>query len=85
MNSQNIAPLKIAVVGPPKVGKTVISNTLSEFSKNPVPDYHPTVGCRILECDKEFTDDQKRNVNYLKSNNLNKVKLQIWDISGDPK
>jgi GTPase SAR1 family protein len=85
MNSQNIAPLKIAIVGPPRVGKTVISNTLSDFSKIPGSDYRPTVGCRILEFDKEFTDDQIRNINYLKSNNLKKIKLQVWDVSGDNK
>ena len=76
-------PFKLAIVGPSKIGKTVIANTLSEFSKIPAADYRPTVGCRILECDKEFTDDQKRNINYLKANNLNKIKLQIFDVSGD--
>jgi GTPase SAR1 family protein len=84
MNSQ-LSSLKIAIVGPLKVGKTVISNTLSEFSKIPAADYIPTVGCRILECDKEFTEDQKRNINYLKANNMNRIKLQIWDVSGDKK
>jgi GTPase SAR1 family protein len=84
MNSQMLS-LKLAIVGPSKVGKTVIANTLSEFSKTPAADYRPTVGCRILECDKEFSDDQKKNINYLRSNNLNKIKLQIWDVSGDTK
>jgi GTPase SAR1 family protein len=75
--------LKIAVIGPSRVGKTVVSNTLSEYSKIPSTDYKATVGCRILECDKEFTEDQKRNINFFKTNN--RIKLQIWDVSGDKK
>ena len=36
-------PLKIVIVGPQKVGKTVIENSLSEFSHTVSPDYHQNV------------------------------------------
>ena len=76
-------PLKIVIVGPQKVGKTVISNSLSEFSTTVSPDYHPTVGCRILELEKPYTDEQVANIPILKNNKLNKVKVELWDTSGD--
>ena len=76
-------PLKIVIVGPQKVGKTVISNSLSEFSTTVSPDYHPTVGCRILELEKPYTDEQASVIPILKNNKLTKVKIELWDISGD--
>ena len=76
-------PLKIVIVGPQKVGKTVIANSLSEFSNTVSPDYHPTVGVRILELEKPYTDEQVANIPVLKKNKLNKVKIELWDISGD--
>ena len=77
--------LKIAVIGPQRVGKTVISNTLSEYLNVVTPEYKPTVGCRILEVEKTFTEDQIKNVKYLKTNNISKCKIQLWDVSGDRK
>ena len=76
-------PLKIVIVGPQKVGKTVIANSLSEFSQTVSPDYHPTVGVRILELEKPYTDEQIANIPVLKNNKLNKVKIELWDMSGD--
>ncbi len=77
--------VKIVVCGPQRVGKTVISNTISEFS-NVIPvEYKATVGVRILECEKEFTEDQIKNIPSYKGKNTNKVKIQLWDISGDKK
>ena len=78
-------PLKIIIVGPPKVGKTVIANYLSEFSHTVSPDYHPTVGVRILELEKPYTDEQVTNIQILKKNKINKVKIELWDMSGDRK
>jgi GTPase SAR1 family protein len=76
-------PLKIIIVGPQKVGKTVIANTISEFSKTVSPDYHPTVGVRILEISKPYTDEQVANIPVLKKNKINKVRIELWDMSGD--
>ena len=86
-SSVNLAktPLKIAIVGPLKIGKTVIANSLSEFSHVVSPDYHPTVSCRILEMEKNFSEDQVKNIPILKNNKLNKVKIELWDVSGDKK
>jgi GTPase SAR1 family protein len=78
-------PLKIVVIGPTKVGKTVLTNTISEFSNIVPQDYRPTTGVRILECGKEFTEDQVKNNKFLKANNLSKSKVQLWDMSGDKK
>ena len=72
-------PLKIVIVGPQKVGKTVIANSLSEFSHTVSPDYHPTVGVRILELEKPYTDEQVANIPVLKKNKINKVKIELWD------
>ena len=87
MSSFNInkTPLKIAIVGPPKVGKTVVANSLSEFSNVVSQEYHPTVGVRILEMEKTFSEDQVKNIPVLKNNKINKVKIELWDCSGDKK
>lgn len=85
MKNNSQAILKIVIAGPTRVGKTVISNTLSEFSNVVPQDYHPTAGCRILECDKQFTEEQSKNIKYLKNNNISKIKIQLWDMSGDKK
>ena len=42
-------PLKIAIVGPSHVGKSKITNFLSQFSHILTPDYHPTIATRKLE------------------------------------
>ena len=76
-------PLKIVIVGPSKVGKTSIANSLSEFSHTISSDYHPTVGVRILETEKEYTSEQVSNIPILKGNKINKVKIELWDMSGD--
>ena len=76
-------PLKIIIVGPQKVGKTVIANSLSEFSHTISPDYHPTVGVRVLETEKTYTDEQISAIPILKKNKLSKVKIELWDMSGD--
>ena len=78
-------PLKIIIVGPQKVGKTTMANILSEFSQTVSSDYHPTVGVRILEMDKAYNDDQISKIPILKKNKINKVKIELWDMSGDRK
>lgn len=75
--------LKLIVCGPQRVGKTVLSNTISEFSNIIPTEYKPTAGLRILECEKEFSDEQIKNIPSLKGKNNNKIKIQLWDISGD--
>jgi len=75
--------LKIIVCGPQRVGKTVLSNTISEFSNVVPTEYKPTVGLRILECEREFTEEQLKSIPLFKGKNTNKVKIQLWDMSGD--
>ena len=76
-------PLKIVIVGPQKVGKSVIANFISEFSHSVSPDYHPTVGVRILELEKPYSSEQVANIPVLKKNKIDKVKIELWDMSGD--
>ena len=76
-------PLKIILVGAQNVGKTSIANSLSEFSHTLSPDYHPTVGVRVLETEKTYTDEQISIIQILKKNKLTKVKIELWDMSGD--
>jgi Rab-like protein 5 len=75
--------IKIAIVGPQRVGKTVLANSIAEYSTVVPNEYRPTVGVRILECEKEYTDDQIKSIQILKNSNTNKVKIQLWDCSGD--
>ncbi|CAM9329930.1 unnamed protein product [Scytosiphon promiscuus] len=79
--SNNNAPLKIAVCGPVRGGKTSIANFLAgqtEHIGNVNKIYEATCGIialinlnRILECEKQpgITGD--------------KVPVEIWDVSGD--
>lgn len=65
---------KVVVVGPLQSGKSCISNFLSEYStKPPSATYMPTVGCRILEFEKEVRDGKARK----------KHSFEIWDVSGN--
>ena len=43
---------KILVVGPPKCGKTVLSNFLSDATENIGTEYRPTKGVRIVEFER---------------------------------
>ena len=43
---------KVLVVGPPKCGKTVLSNFLSDTIENIVQEYRPTKGVRIVEFER---------------------------------
>ena len=76
-------PLKIVIVCPQRVGKTIIANSLSEFSNSVSPDYNPKIGVRIFELEKPYIDEQVANIPVLKKNKLNKVKFEIWNISWD--
>mmetsp|Transcript_545 Transcript_545/g.75 ORF Transcript_545/g.75 Transcript_545/m.75 type:complete len:112 (-) Transcript_545:273-608(-) len=68
--------IKIIVLGPTGVGKTVISNLISDHSDTPPSVYHPTVGVRILELQKEPPRSNRRA-------GASSVEIEIWDCSGD--
>lgn len=75
--------LKIVVIGSKGVGKTTICNGICDFN-NPIPsEYRPTKSVRILETDQEISSDQLKNYPYLKEKDIKKVKINIWDMSGD--
>ena len=76
-------PLKLIIAGPSKVGKTIIANSLSEFSHVVSADYHPTRGVRILEMEKNFTGELGKRITSIKKSS--KLNIELWDISGDKK
>ena len=61
--------VKLIVVGPKKSGKSAICNFLSGY-KEFSNEYRPTMGLRICECDREMQS-------------MEKVSVELWDISGD--
>ncbi|KAF0723722.1 hypothetical protein AaE_009843 [Aphanomyces astaci] len=64
-------PLKVLVVGPKEGGKSAIANFLSESTDRlgNQEKYQPTVGVRVLECEK--------------TNGRAQASVEIWDCSGD--
>ncbi|KDO24749.1 hypothetical protein SPRG_09611 [Saprolegnia parasitica CBS 223.65] len=63
--------LKVLVVGPKEGGKTAIANFLAEGTDRlgNQERYQPTIGVRILECEKNLGRGQ--------------VSVEFWDCSGD--
>ncbi|TPX59953.1 hypothetical protein PhCBS80983_g02102 [Powellomyces hirtus] len=66
------------IVGPPRTGKTCISNHLAELSESlggagAGSAYHPTQGVRILEFDRAIPVNGKQV----------EVACEVWDCSGD--
>lgn len=68
--------MKIAVVGPVKAGKSVISNFLADATESSTGAYYPTQGVRILEFESGNLSMEGRNI---------KAEVELWDCSGDPK
>lgn len=64
--------LKILVIGPEATGKTTLSNFLARSldTLQPPTEYAPTVGVRILECERSLPGRGINNV-------------ELWDVSGD--
>lgn len=67
--------LKIIVVGPPKSGKTELSDILSMASKGFQGNTKPTVALRILEFQTEIQANSYQT----------QISIQLWDTSGDKK
>lgn len=61
---------KVLVVGPPKTGKTVISNFLSDATENIGTEYRPTKGVRIVEFEKRNLTIKGRRIN---------AEVELWD------
>ena len=83
--------LKIIVIGPLQSGKSTVTNFLAERTDNVkiiltfklikckqiISSYQPTVGVRIVECEKEAPKNPKKPMS-------GKVNIEFWDVSGDP-
>jgi len=61
---------KVLVVGPPKCGKTVLSNFLSDTIENIVQEYRPTKGVRIVEFERRNLNVKGRRVD---------AEVELWD------
>ncbi|CAK0843049.1 unnamed protein product [Prorocentrum cordatum] len=66
------AKQKVLVVGPCEAGKTLVANVLAEAVETASEIYRPTVGVRIMEFETEIRSSQR-------------VTVELWDASGDPK
>lgn len=67
-------PVKIVVCGPTKGGKTSLANFIAGLAQQigrHDQGYEPTVGVRILECEKQ------------PSISGGNVDVELWDVSGD--
>ncbi|CAM9593847.1 unnamed protein product, partial [Phaeothamnion confervicola] len=69
-----VEPFKIVICGPSRTGKTCISNLIAgntEVIGNANETYDPTIGVRILECER------------VPGVSGRKVPIEIWDVGGD--
>ena len=69
-----MSKVKILVLGPLKSGKSTITNILGDLQDGPSTVYRPTVGCRIVD----FERDPPPSVSQ-----FGKVNVELWDVSGD--
>ncbi len=66
--------VKILVIGPKKAGKSTIANIIGEMAEGPAETYRPTVGCRIIEHERDPPPAVA---------SFGKFQLELWDVSGD--
>jgi intraflagellar transport protein 22 len=75
--------LSIFVLGPPKAGKSTISNFLADFSESlGSVEYQPTQGVRILEFQRKLFGKGKKWKEVLVDGILDS-QVQLWDCGGD--
>ena len=70
--------IKILIIGPTASGKSTIANFLAGRKNVISENYRPTVGCRIMEFER---DAPKSNRQVGDS----KITIELWDVSGDQK
>lgn len=70
--------VKILVIGPPKVGKSVVSDFISGTREKPPLEYRETNGLRILEC---FLDGLNIGGGRRIGRGTRAV-VELWDVSG---
>jgi len=69
-----MSKIKLLVVGPLKSGKSTVANIIGDLSEGLPDHYRPTVGCRIVELER---DPPPAIASF------GKINLELWDISGD--
>eukprot|EP00041_Stephanoeca_diplocostata_P004094 m.40815 g.40815 ORF g.40815 m.40815 type:complete len:189 (+) comp14860_c0_seq1:159-725(+) len=69
-----MALLKVLLVGPPKVGKSVLANFFADTMSEAVRgSYRPTKGCRIMEVQRDSLHRESTSYNTV---------FELWDVSG---
>ena len=48
-----MSKVKILILGPQKAGKSTIANILGDLQDGPSTIYRPTVGCRIVDFERD--------------------------------
>ena len=69
--------IKILIIGPRSSGKSTIANFLAGRKNVLTENYRPTVGCRILEFERDAPKSQ------MISTGDSKITIELWDVSGD--
>ena len=69
--------LKVLIIGACQSGKSCIANYLASRIDAISSTYRPTVGVRILKCTKNIVHDMAPEGE--------KIQIQFWDLSGEPK
>eukprot|EP00164_Ancoracysta_twista_P000557 GFYU01000741.1.p1 GENE.GFYU01000741.1~~GFYU01000741.1.p1 ORF type:complete len:193 (-),score=41.65 GFYU01000741.1:359-937(-) len=72
---------KILVIGDTKVGKTRLANILAGHDAGSTA-YSPTVGVRVLECERQLNHVMING--YNRAQNV-RLQVELWDCSGDAK
>ena len=71
-------PFKVLILGPQGAGKSVITNYLSRYKDTPDTIYQPTNPLRIFQM--EVNNSAHKNIGKSQ-----KIEVELWDVSGDPK
>ena len=69
-----MSKIKILILGPQKAGKSTIANILGDLQDGPSSIYRPTVGCRIVDFERDPPASVKQ---------FGKINIELWDLSGD--
>lgn len=81
-------PVKVLLLGPSRSGKSTLADFLSNQRETPTSKYYETNPLRILETEVDLeTLKIKKNTNVFASDNtrVKRVRVQLWDLSGNAK
>ena len=74
--------IKIPIIGPKGVGKSVFANAITDLGNEVVLDYKPTIGVRIMTKELELTKELREKKN-ITSTKVKAIDFEFWDMSGN--